>query len=131
MNETNIKNALFLDPSWNKSNYLIGIMLNWPVDTGNSVSLLIWDSTQSINRAMYCGAGNWVGFLNLTPSAHRYSNLGPPDIVGQDSSVQKSLTVPYIKLIRLKKSTTVTTNYGCNKLVKNIWKIIYQLYEAN
>lgn len=32
--------------------------------------------------------------------------FGPPDITGQTDSVQNSLTVPYIKLIRLKKSTT-------------------------
>lgn len=59
-----------------------------PVDTGKRVSLLIWFSIQSMRWDIYKGAGNGVGFLNLTPSAHKYSNLGPPDIVGQDSSVQ-------------------------------------------
>lgn len=60
---------------------------------------------------MYSLAGNGVGFLNLSPSAHRYSNLGPPDIVGQVCSVQYSEMVPYIKLILLKKSTTAIRKF--------------------
>lgn len=65
-----------------------------PVDTGNSVSLFICVSTQSISKETYWGAGNGVGFLYFPPSAHRYSNFGPPDIVGQDVVVQYSDTVP-------------------------------------
>ena len=91
--------------------YLLNYKSYSPVETGKSVSLFIWDSTQSISRATYCGAGNGVGFLYLPPSAHKYSNLGPPDIVGQDDVVQYSETVPYIKLIRLKKSTTTLMKY--------------------
>lgn len=34
------------------------------------------------------------------------TNLFPPDMVGQLSSVQTSAIAPYIKLMRLKKSTT-------------------------
>ena len=44
--------------------------------------------------------------LNSTPSCHKYSYFGPPDITGQDSSVQTSATVPYNNCTRLKKSTT-------------------------
>lgn len=43
---------------------------------------------------MYLGAGNGVGFLNVSPSAQRYSYLGPPDIVGHVVSLQYSDTVP-------------------------------------
>jgi len=38
------------------------------------------------------------------------THFGPPDIIGQVASVQWSDTVPYIKLIRLKKSTTIVGN---------------------
>lgn len=40
----------------------------------------------------------------------KYNNmpyLGPPDMTGQLVEVQNSDTVPYIKLTRLKKSTTI------------------------
>jgi len=47
-----------------------------------------------MSRATYWGAGNGVGFLYFPPSAHRYSNFGPPDIVGHDVVVQYSDTVP-------------------------------------
>ena len=59
-----------------------------PTLTGNRVSLFIWASAHSISNEMYCGAGNFVGFLYLFPSAQRYSNLGPPDIVVHELSVQ-------------------------------------------
>ena len=39
-------------------------------------------------------AGSLVGRLNSFPSCQRYSNLGPPDIVGQLVSVHFSQTVP-------------------------------------
>lgn len=45
-----------------------------------------------------------------TLTCHRYSNFGPPDIVGQVLSVHCSHTVPYMRLIRLKKSTTWTAS---------------------
>lgn len=50
--------------------------------------------------------------MYLSPSAHRYSNLCPPDIVGQVTSLQYSEIVPYIKLIRLKKSTTKINQFN-------------------
>ena len=40
------------------------------------------------------GAGKCVGFLYLAPSCHKYSNFGPPLIVGHDVSVHCSQTVP-------------------------------------
>ena len=40
-----------------------------------------------MRREMYWGAGSLTGFLYLTPSCHRYSNLDPPDMVGQLSRV--------------------------------------------
>lgn len=61
---------------------------NIPVDTGNKFSLLICVSIQSISSETYWGAGNGVGFLYLSLSAHKYSNFGPPLMVGQDVSVQ-------------------------------------------
>lgn len=73
---------------------------------GNCLSSLIFSSTQSIRDEIYCGAGRAVGFLYFSPSCQRYSYLAPPDILGQDWAVQASLTVPYNKFIRLKKSTT-------------------------
>lgn len=43
---------------------------------------------------MYLLAGRGVGFLYSFPSCHKYSYLGPPDIVGHDVSVHVSHTVP-------------------------------------
>jgi len=63
-------------------------IFNLPQLTGKRDSLFICASAHSISSEIYCGAGSLVGFLNLQPSAQRYSNLGPPDIVGQDDSVQ-------------------------------------------
>jgi len=62
--------------------------LNIPVDTGNRFSLLICVSIQSMRSETYWGAGNGVGFLYLSLSAHKYSNFGPPLMVGQDVSLQ-------------------------------------------
>jgi hypothetical protein len=47
--------------------------------------------------------------LILSPSAHQYSYFGPADITVQEASVQHSLTLPYNKLISLKKSTAIGT----------------------
>ena len=71
---------------WNS--VIILYQMNLPTLIGKRDSLLIWASAQSINNDIYWGAGSWVGFLYLWPSAHKYSNLGPPDIVGHDCSVQ-------------------------------------------
>lgn len=57
-------------------------------------SLFIWLSVQSIRYSMYFGAGKGVGFLKVSPSAHKYSYRGPPDIVGHVVSLQYSETVP-------------------------------------
>lgn len=65
-----------------------------PVVTGNKASLLICNSIQSINKVTYCGAGRAVGFLYLSPSAHKYSKREPPLIVGQEVESQYSDTVP-------------------------------------
>lgn len=81
---------------------------------GNRSWLFICISIQSMRWLIYSLAGRGVGFLNLSPSAHKYSNLGPPDIVGHVCTVQNSHIVPYIRLMRLKKSTT-------KKTVRKIW----------
>lgn len=65
-----------------------------PVVTGNKASLLICNSIQSINKEIYCWAGKAVGFLYLSPSAHKYSKRAPPLIVGQEVELQYSDTVP-------------------------------------
>lgn len=54
---------------------------------------------------MYLGAEHFMGFLTVCPSAQWYSYLGPADIIGQPSSVQNSVRVPYSILIWLAKST--------------------------
>lgn len=61
---------------------------------GKMSSLLIWPSTQSMRFSMYFGAGSAVGFLNLSPSAQKYSYREPPLIFGHVVSVQYSDTVP-------------------------------------
>lgn len=61
---------------------------------GKISSLLICPSTQSMRFSMYLGAGRAVGFLNLSPSAQKYSYRDPPLILGQVVSVQYSDTVP-------------------------------------
>jgi len=48
---------------------------NIPTLTGNKSSLFIWLSTQSMSSSMYWGAGNFVGFLYVTPSHQWYSYL--------------------------------------------------------
>lgn len=54
---------------------------------------------------MYFGAEHLMGFFTVCPSAQWYSYLGPADMIGQLSSVQNSVIVPYSMLIWLKKST--------------------------
>jgi hypothetical protein len=79
-----------------------------PTVAGNILSSFICFSIQSIRRLTYLGAGKCVGFLYASLSHHKYSYLGPPDMMGQDSFVQLSDTTPYNKFILLKKSTTCT-----------------------
>lgn len=61
---------------------------------------------------MYFGAEHLIGFLTVCPSAQWYSYLGPADIIGQRSSVQNSVIVPYNMLIWLKKSTVLTATHS-------------------
>lgn len=42
----------------------------------------------------HTGAEHSSGFFTFTPSAQRYSYLGPAHMVGHDSAVQLSLSVP-------------------------------------
>lgn len=74
--------------NFNNVKSFLTLYSNIPVDTGNKFSLLICVSIQSMSSETYWGAGNGVGFLYLSLSAHKYSNLGPPLMVGQDVSVQ-------------------------------------------
>lgn len=57
---------------------------------------------------MYLGAEHLIGFLTVRPSAQWYSYFGPADMIGQLSSVQNSVMVPYSMFIWLKKSTAGT-----------------------
>lgn len=50
-------------------------MSNIPNLWGNIVSSSSWDSIQSIKYSTYFGADTSIGFLIVTPSAHRYSYL--------------------------------------------------------
>jgi len=50
---------------------------------------------------MYSGAEHSMGFFTLTPSAQRYSYLGPADMVGHVVGVQNSVSVLYNKLTAL------------------------------
>lgn len=97
-----------MDTCANGGDNITRIKCPWwqPVDTGKTVSLLICVSVQSIRSVTYCGAGNAVGFLYFSPSAHRYSKRAPPLIVGQEAESQYSDMVPYMRFILLKKSTT-------------------------
>jgi hypothetical protein len=61
---------------------------------------------------MYLGAEHLMGFLTVRPSAQWYSYFGPADIIGQLSSVQNSVIVPYSLFIWLKKSTAGTKKYS-------------------
>jgi len=61
---------------------------------------------------MYLGAEHLMGFLTVRPSAQWYSYFGPADIIGQLSSVQNSVIVPYSMFIWLKKSTAGTKKYS-------------------
>lgn len=58
---------------------------------------------------MYLGAEHLIGFFTVWPSAQWYSYFGPADMMGQLSSVQNSVMVPYNMLIWLKKSTAKKT----------------------
>ena len=69
-----------------------------PILHGNSFSLLSWLSTQVIIKSMYSNAVTFIGFLTSLPSAHRYSYLGPADMVGQLSFEQNSVIIPYSRL---------------------------------
>lgn len=51
-----------------------------------------------------------MGFFTLTPSAQRYSYLGPAHMIGHVSAVQNSERGPYRKLMALTKSTVFTAS---------------------
>ena len=75
---------------------------------------------------MYFGAEHLIGFLTTVPSAQWYSYLGPADMIGQLSSVQNSVIVPYNMFIWLKKSTAAKPKHLIKMLV--ILKIQYFNY---
>lgn len=81
---------------------------------------------------MYFGAEHLIGFFTVWPSAQWYSYFGPADIMGQLSSVQNSVIVPYSILIWLKKSTAVKTTHitsnNYNRLVINKRQLDRQFY---
>lgn len=65
------------------------------------------------NARPNCDTKYWSITKQLTCHTHtktttKKTDLGPPLIVGQTCSVQFSQTVPYRRLMRLKKSTTET-----------------------
>lgn len=71
---------------------------------------------------MYFGAEHLMGFLTVWPSAQWYSYFGPADMMGQLSSVQNSVIVPYSMLIWLKKSTAGRRQRECLVVIREIYK---------
>lgn len=61
---------------------------------------------------MYSDAETFIGQLFLSPSAHKYSNKGPADMIGQVSEVQYSVMQPKTKAISLKNSIVLTANHS-------------------
>lgn len=79
---------------------------------------------------MYFGAEHLMGFLTVWPSAQWYSYFGPADMMGQLSSVQNSVIVPYNMLIWLKKSTAGRGQRECLVVIRDIYKNEHSLLTA-
>eukprot|EP00694_Reclinomonas_americana_P007351 EC798422.1.p3 GENE.EC798422.1~~EC798422.1.p3 ORF type:complete len:67 (-),score=14.08 EC798422.1:234-434(-) len=54
-----------------------------------------------ISSSTYSGADTFTGFFTLSPSAHKYSYLGPAFIVGHVVTSQNPVVLPYNKLVVL------------------------------
>merc|ERR1712096_155173 len=79
---------------------------------GNTCSSFSCASIHNKSKSTYSGADTRLGRFTVTPSAHKYSYFAPADMTGQTSTVQNSATVPYRRLISLKKSTVLTASHS-------------------
>ena len=86
---------------------LVSVMMTRIIDiTENKIQFREVDQKTAASQTNIISRVYQYFTLKSTPSCHKYSYFGPPDMTGQDSSVQTSATVPYNNCTRLKKSTT-------------------------